>query len=134
MAQLALGQIVVGLFDSKGYALDARNRLKTEGVPERLITLVVLREIAPIPATSDPELAMLEADPLILGDVRETFAAFIRNGETAVLVRAETAEDAQFATDVMKLYQPLAIEVLIPRREDGQIDPAARSSNTSSLE
>ena len=61
-------QNIVGLFESQGFALDARNRLKTEGVPERLISLVVLHDIAPAPRTSDPELAALEADPLVLGD------------------------------------------------------------------
>jgi hypothetical protein len=106
------GQIVVGLYDSKGYALDARNRLKTEGVPERDISLVVLREIAPVPRTLEPELAMLEADPLVVGNVREKFARFIRNGETAVLVRAETPADVQFATDIMALFTPLAIELV----------------------
>jgi hypothetical protein len=46
---------------------------------------------------------MLEVDPLVLGNVRETFARFIRKGETALLVSAETA---QFATDIMPLYAP----------------------------
>lgn len=105
-------QNVVGLFESRGFAQDARNRLKTEGVPESLISLVVLHDIAPVPRTSDPELAALDADPLAFGDVNKTFARFIRNGETAVIVRAESEADVQFAHDVMALYAPLAIEVL----------------------
>lgn len=110
--QTIVGQIVVGLFESKGYALDVRNRLKTEGLPESDISLVVLHEIGPVPGSSAPELAMLDADPMVLGNVRETFARFIKNGETAVLVRTETAQDVQFASDVMALFEPLAIEVL----------------------
>jgi hypothetical protein len=121
-------QFVAGLYDSKGYALDARNRLHTEGVPARDIALVVLHDIDPLPPSLDPELAMLEADPLVLGNVRDTFARFIRNGETAVLVRAETAADVEFATDIMALYAPIAIE-LVTR----QTMPAERSAAISSV-
>jgi hypothetical protein len=128
-------QIVVGLYESKGYAQDARNRLKTEGVPESDISLVVLHETGPVPSTMEPELAMMEADPLILGNVRETYARFIKNGETAVLVRAARDEDAQFATDVLSLFAPLVVEVLQPRRKgEAQATPAARSAATSSAE
>jgi hypothetical protein len=134
MAAVRIGQTVVGLFESKGYALDACHRLKTEGVPDADVTLAVLHEIGPVPRTSEPELAMLDADPLVLGNVRETFARFIRNGETAVLVRAETDEEAQFATDVMALFTPLAIERLKPRPADDQVDPARRSSTSSAAE
>jgi hypothetical protein len=40
------GQIVVGLYESKGHARDARNRLHTEGVPHSEMAIVVLPEIA----------------------------------------------------------------------------------------
>ena len=49
-------RIVVGLFESEGIAEDARNRLKTEGVPTSDIFLKVLKEIGPIPSTMEPEL------------------------------------------------------------------------------
>jgi hypothetical protein len=106
------GQIAAGLYTSKGYAQDTFNRLKTEGVSELDIALVVLREIAPVPATSEPELAALSVDPLVLGNVRKTFARFIRNGETAVLVNVPTIEDAQFVTGIMLLYAPVTVEIL----------------------
>jgi hypothetical protein len=109
-------QTVVGLFESKGYAEDARNRLRTEGVPERDIAIVVLRDIDPVLSASEPELAALDVDPLMLGNMRETFSRFIRNDETAVLVRAASDEEVQFATDVMALFDPLATEVLTPAR------------------
>ncbi|MBV9554103.1 MAG: hypothetical protein JO032_15080 [Alphaproteobacteria bacterium] len=109
------GQIVVGIFESRGLALDARNRLHTEGVPERDLSIVVLREIAPAPASVHDETAALSVDPLVLGDVEKNFARYIKNGETAVLVRAETETDIQFATDVMALYAPIVVEPL--RRE-----------------
>jgi hypothetical protein len=105
-------QVVVGLYESKGYAQDARNRLHTEGLPEADMMLVVLHEIDPVPSTLQSELAALSVDPLILGDVEKSFARFIRNGETALLVRAASDADVQFASEVMALFAPLAIEVL----------------------
>jgi hypothetical protein len=48
---------------------------------------------------------------LVIGDARESFARFIRNGETAVFVRTLDDEQVEFATDVLKLYLPMAIEV-----------------------
>jgi hypothetical protein len=109
-------QMVVGLFDSEGIARDARNRLHTEGVPLSQMSIVVLHDIAaPPPPSTQSELAALSVNPLILGDVEKTFANFIKNGETAVLVEAPTLDDAQFATDIMTLYDPLAIETLNKR-------------------
>ena len=110
-----VAHIVVGLFESKGYAQDARNRLHTEGVPLSDISLVVIHDIAPVPADTQPELAALSVSPPILGDVEKIFARFIKNGETAVIVNAPTAADVEFASDIMALYDPLAIEVLDPR-------------------
>lgn len=108
-------QMVVGIFESQGLAQDARNRLRTEGVADADMALVVLREIAPLPASSREELAALSVDPLVLGDVEKNFAHYIKNGETALLVRAASEADVQFATDVLALYAPVAIEIL--RRE-----------------
>ena len=106
-------QLVVGLYESKGYAQDARNRLHTEGVPFSETSLVVLHDIVPVPAsTAETELAALSADPLVLGDVQKTFARFIKNGETALIVSAATAVDVEFVTDILTLYDPLAVEVL----------------------
>ena len=48
-------RIVVGLFESEGIAEDARNRLKTEGVPENELGLTVLSKIGPMPSTMEPE-------------------------------------------------------------------------------
>jgi hypothetical protein len=77
----------------------------------------VLKEVGPIPPTSQPELGALEVDPLVRGNVRETFARFIRNGETAVFVRALTDEQVEFAAEVIRQYVPITIEVLsLPAR------------------
>jgi hypothetical protein len=109
-------KLVVGLFESEGIARDARNRLHTEGVSLADMSIVVLHDIAaPPPASVKSELAALTIDPLILGDVEAAFAEYIKNGETAVIVEAPTAVDAQFASEVMALYDPLAIEALDKR-------------------
>jgi hypothetical protein len=51
-------------------------------------------------------------DPLVLGNVRETFARFIRNGETAVFVRALTDEQVELAADTPKQFAPITIEIV----------------------
>jgi hypothetical protein len=104
-------RLVMGLFEAKDDALDALHRLQTEGVPEQQISMKVLSEIAPTPASREPELATLEADPLVWGDVRRGFAPDIRNGETVVAVRANSDSEALFAADIMKLYAPIEVRV-----------------------
>jgi len=104
-------RIVVGLFESVGSARDVCNRLHTEGVPEGDCAHMVLREIGPVPSSSVPGLAALSVSPAVAGNVRDTFARFIRNGETAVLVRAESEAEAEFASEVLRLYAPIAIEL-----------------------
>jgi hypothetical protein len=105
-------RLVVGLFHSGGIAEDAVHRLVTEGVAPRDIAYRVLREAAPIPPTSVPELAALDVDPLVVGNARESFARFIRDGETAVFVRALSDEQVEFATGVLRLYLPITVEVV----------------------
>jgi hypothetical protein len=99
-------KFVVALFESKGIAEDACNRLRTEGMPATDISLVLLRETAPLPAAETPSL-----DPLLLDDVRHRFAEFIRNGETAVFVRTQGEADIDLAVDTIRQYSPLRIRV-----------------------
>ena len=106
-------RLVIGLFHSSGIAEDAVHRLITEGVAPRDIAHRVLKEVGPVSALLQPELAALEVDPLVIGNAREGFARFIHNGETAVFVRALDDEQVEFATDVLKLYLPAAIEVVL---------------------
>ena len=105
-------QLVVGLFQSSGIALDALHRLHTEGVPASRLAHRVLREIAPPPPTVRAELAALQVDPMVLGDVQNSFVKFIHNGETAVFVSVADEDDAKFAADILKLYDPLAIQIV----------------------
>jgi hypothetical protein len=105
-------RLVIGLFHSSGIAEDAVHRLITEGVAPQNIAHRVLKEAGPVPPTLQPELAALEVDPLVIGNARQSFARFIRNGETAVFVRALSDEQVEFASDVLKLYLPITIEVV----------------------
>ena len=115
-------RLVIGLFHSSGIAEDAVHRLITEGVAPQDVAHRVLKEVAPIPPVLQPELAALEVDPLVIGNARERFARFIRNGETAVFVRALDDEQVEFATDVLKLYLPITIEV-VPLSEPPEAPP-----------
>jgi hypothetical protein len=62
-------RLVVGLFRSGGIAKDARNRLRTEGVPASEIAMTVLQPAAPVLPTAAAELEALWVDPLIVGNV-----------------------------------------------------------------
>lgn len=114
--------LVVGLFHSSGIAEDAVHRLITEGIAPRDIAHRVLKEAGPIPPTLQPELAALDVDPLVVGNARQSFVQFIRNGETAVFVRALNDQQVEFATDVLKLYLPITIEVVpLPERPEAPV-------------
>ncbi|MGE3282137.1 MAG: hypothetical protein AB7O13_14130 [Alphaproteobacteria bacterium] len=106
-------KFVVGLFSSKGIAEDACNRLRTEGVPAHDIALLVLRQTAPASEveTVQDELAALAVDPLVVGNARDTFAPFIRNGETAVFVRAHSEADVELAAGTIRQYAPVRVQV-----------------------
>jgi hypothetical protein len=119
MASQPAANFVIGLYPSSGIALDAFHRLHTEGFAYSRLAHRVLKETGPVPPTVQAELAALEVDPMIWGDVRQTFARHIRNGETAVLVQVDDAGEAQAAADILGLYTPLAIGT-VPVR-----DPAA---------
>ncbi|HVH81683.1 MAG TPA: hypothetical protein VM782_19940 [Stellaceae bacterium] len=105
-------KFVVGLFESKGIAEDAINRLRYEGVPADHISLLLMHETTAVPAAMTPELAALEVDPLVVGDVRESYAPFIRNGETAVFVRAHTEDEIDLAVATIRQYAPIKIRVV----------------------
>jgi hypothetical protein len=105
-------KFVVGLFESRGTAEDACNRLRTEGVPAQDVSLLQLRETAPLPAVVEPVVESLSVDPLVVGNVRETFAPFIRNGETAVFVRTHSEDAVDLAVDTIRQYAPMRIKVV----------------------
>jgi hypothetical protein len=104
-------RIVFGLFESEGIAEDARNRLKTEGVPESELHLKVLSKIGPVPSTMAPELDASFVNSFILGNFRDSFSRYIRNGETIVCVQALADERMELAVDTLRQYTPLAVGV-----------------------
>jgi|SRR6516162_4680834 hypothetical protein len=104
-------RLVIGLFQSSGIASDTVHRLVTEGLSSSDIAHRVLKEVGPAPAL-ETDLASMLLDPLLVGNARETFASHIRDGETAVFVRVVTDEQVEFASDILKLYRPITIEVL----------------------
>src|SRR2546423_14518945 len=86
-------KFVVGLFESKGIAEDAVNRLKYEGVPATNVFVLLMHETtAGVPAAMAPELAALGVDPFVVGNVRGTYAPLLPNGGTAAVVGADTGE------------------------------------------
>lgn len=120
---------VIGLFHSRGIAEDAVNRLRTEGVPDRHVALRMLRETTEVPPVVDAELSALTVDPLMWGNVRENYVDYISNGETVVMVYAETPLEAEVATDVLKMFDPMLVELV-----DVQTIPRARSAASSVVE
>ena len=105
-------RIVVGVFQSEGIAEDARNRLMTECVLAGDIVLQVLKEITAIPEVMEPELDAGFLGPIILGNFRESFAHYIRNGETLLCVQASSDEQVELAVDTLKQYAPLEVKVM----------------------
>lgn len=114
-------RFAVALFQSRGIAEDACNRLRSEGVPEAEIGLEALRRAGPVPPTMSPELEALTIDPLVWGDVRNSFAQFVRNGETAVFVRAKSEEEADFALEIMRHYAPVAVDVFAGAQQEAVV-------------
>jgi hypothetical protein len=105
-------KFVVGLFESKGIAEDAIKRLRHEGVPTSNVFPMVIHETAPSPAAVSPAIEALSVDPLVVGDVRGTFAPFIRNGETAVFVQAHSEDEVDLAVATIQQYAPIRIRVV----------------------
>jgi hypothetical protein len=122
-------EFIMGLYHSKGIAEDACNRLRTEGVPDRHVALHVLHDTAPVPPVVDAELSALTVDPMIWGNVRENYVDYIKNGETAVLVRVESELEAEVAADVLRMFEPVVVEAV-----DIQTMPLARSAASSVVE
>jgi hypothetical protein len=107
-------KFVVGLFQSQGIAEDACNRLRYEGVPPEHVSQLLLHETAPLPQAVAPAVEALSVDPLVVGDVRESYAPFIRNGETAIFVRAHDDAEVDLAVNTIRQYAPIKVKVVTP--------------------
>ncbi|HVC53185.1 MAG TPA: hypothetical protein VND87_14290 [Stellaceae bacterium] len=126
-----MAEIVVGLYPSRGVAEDAVNRLRTEGVPDGDVFLKMLSEVALAPGSTTVEFTAFDPDPVLWSNVRNTYGRYIRNGETVVLVRAETAAEIELASNVLRIFEPLVVELLTVEFA-GQTTPAPRNRTTSS--
>ncbi len=118
-------QIVIGLFDGLGTADDVRNRLVYEGVPEADIALRVLKQVEPMPPSMAPETSKFAIDVLFSTTVREKYAPPIRNGETAVCVRAHSEEEAETAINTMRQFAPIEVDRLEPPEEEALLQEKA---------
>ncbi len=118
-------QIVIGLFDGLGTADDVRNRLVYEGVPEADIALRVLKQVEPMPPSMAPETSKFAVDILFSTTVREKYAPLIRNGETAVCVRAHSEEEAETAINTMRQFAPIEVDRLEPSEEEALLQEKA---------
>jgi hypothetical protein len=110
---------VIGLFRTSGSADNARNRLKTEGFSEDRMMLKVLKEAAPARTAIPEELVTESLNPFvdILGDLLQPYVSYIRNGETVLVVRGLTNNDAEDVSRILQFFDPLRVDV-ISERED----------------
>ena len=127
------GRFVVGLFTGYGLALDAYHRLHTEGFPETRLAYQILAEGGPELPTVGIGPPGMEIGPTVLNGARQAFALFLRGGETAVFVQAETDVEAEAAIGILTLFTPLATETLLSGGDDQERSrPAPRQTSTDS--
>lgn len=102
--------VVIGIYATFGDCEDVRARLRYEGVPDGDIVLRVLKRIEakqPQPSPDD------KFPDIVFGTERaHRYAALIRNGESAVCVRAHSGEEAEIAMNTMRQFAPLDLELV----------------------
>lgn len=103
-------EMVVGLFEAIGTAEDVRNRLIYEGVPAGDIELRVLKIVEPLPPSMAAETHAYAIDPFYSTTLWEKYRPRIRNGETAVLVRIHSDEEADIAINTMRQFAPMEVD------------------------
>jgi hypothetical protein len=123
-------QVVIGVYPTLGDAEDVRTRLVYEGVPAADIAIKVLRKVEEKPDTLAPKREENFIDWIFGTDLPEKYMNLIRNGETAICVRARTAGEAEIATNTMRQFAPLDVDCVSPAAEAAALD-AARTIDTS---
>src|SRR5262249_5724792 len=80
------------------------------------MSLKVLKETAPLPPSTQEELDTLSLDPIfdILGGLRHDYVRFIRNGETALIVRGLTRDGAEDVARILGFFEPLRDNIIAP--------------------
>jgi hypothetical protein len=111
-----MSSIVVALYESKGEADNARHRLVSEGINEGDIGERVLHEVGPLPLTMEPEIVTMNADPFdnLFFDIRKSYEAYIKNGETALAVMVPDDEQAEAVESIMMMFEPVRVDRLTP--------------------
>jgi hypothetical protein len=77
------------------------------------MTLKVLKETATVPPATQLELDTLSTlDPFfaILGGLKHDYVTYIRNGETALMVRGLTGDDVDDVARILGFFQPLRVD------------------------
>jgi len=78
------------------------------------MSLKVLKETAPLLPSRQEELNTLSLDPIfdILGGLRHDYVRFIRNGETALIVRGLTRDGAEDVARILGFFEPLRVDMI----------------------
>ena len=111
-------EIVIGLFRTQGRAEDVRNRLLQGGVPAADIELRRLARDAVLPPQVVPQSAFSFTDWLFGNDLPQRYGVHVTNGETAVCVRGRDEHERELTLDTMRIFAPLAVEVVSPPEEE----------------
>ncbi|HZT50603.1 MAG TPA: hypothetical protein VFA22_01650 [Stellaceae bacterium] len=125
-----LQDVVIGLFYTSGTAQDVAHRLRFEGVPEPDIEVRQLRASDPLPPTMATSAAGYRSDAFWGGIILKKFGERIGDGETAVCVHSQSADETRIAVGTMRQYQPIGIELVTPAEEadflrEAQATPAS---------
>jgi hypothetical protein len=111
-------QVVVGLFYTSGTAEDVRNRLKFQGLPAGDIAVRQVRSNDPLPPAMAAAARGYAGDPFFGSIILKKFGDRIGDGETAVIVAAQSDDEVRIAIATMRLYTPVAVELLEPAEVD----------------
>lgn len=113
-------EIVIGLFGTFGDAEDVRHRLQYEGVPAADIEVRILRKVEYHPESMAPHREESFIDWIFGTDLPEKYVTLVRNGETAVCVRAHSQHEADIAANTMHQFAPIDVDIVRPG-EQGEI-------------
>src|ERR1700686_5425591 len=102
-------QIVIGLFYTSGTAEDVRNRLKSQGVPDADIAVRQIRDYDRVPPDMAREARGYAGDPFFGTVILKKFGDRIGDGETAVIVAAQSDDEVRVALGTMRQYTPVAV-------------------------
>jgi hypothetical protein len=76
--------------------------------------LKVLKETAPARTAIPEELETEDLNPFfaILGDLVQPYVSYIRNGETVLMIRGVTRDDAEDVARILRFFDPLRVDTI----------------------